>query len=415
MKAKIFLATIMLLACACMASAQGYAIRIANNTNLRLEKSLEAPVVVSARAGEILRVLAKEDRWLRVERKGKQLWMAGWVSYRRVEETETIAPGPAPAQTQVQTDSHAQPAPVASAAAAEIDNCCFIDRQCQSEQDWQDGFWAFRAGQCPASAQTHTQTPTQTQAQTQTPAQPVSAAEPAANPLPAVIDNCCFAGWQCQTDEQWRNGYEAFQQNLCPTPAQSAPSINIDISADIDIASAQVDNCCRVNRQCQSDLDWQRGFAAYQFFQCRTAIPIQVRGTPHFSASVRAAFQLLQDQAPRLFAYAIRGLDVVEEVAAEGVIGVYVDKGLMVFPNDLAQPDEASQVFLAGSLVHEACHVLRWEAGIRQAMWKEEQACVSKGLEAVLALDPDDRFGFVSWHRDLLANLHNPQYWWWAD
>ncbi len=25
-----------------------------------------------------------------------------------------------------------------------IDNCCFVDRQCHSDQDWVNGYWAFQ-------------------------------------------------------------------------------------------------------------------------------------------------------------------------------------------------------------------------------------------------------------------------------
>ncbi|MCY4021243.1 MAG: hypothetical protein OXG39_17690 [Chloroflexi bacterium] len=48
--------------------------------------------------------------------------MADWVAYIRVEDGA--------AMTQTQT-------------AASIDNCCFVDRQCQTDQDWTEGYWEF--------------------------------------------------------------------------------------------------------------------------------------------------------------------------------------------------------------------------------------------------------------------------------
>lgn len=35
-------------------------------------------------------------------------------------------------------------------ATANTDNCCFVDRQCSSDQEWPDGYQAFRNNQCPA-------------------------------------------------------------------------------------------------------------------------------------------------------------------------------------------------------------------------------------------------------------------------
>ena len=56
-----------------------------------------------------------------------------------------------------------------------IDNCCFVDRQCATDQEWTDGYWAFQNGQCGESVQT----------QTQTSSQPVSVDT-------GQTDNCCF-------------------------------------------------------------------------------------------------------------------------------------------------------------------------------------------------------------------------------
>ena len=31
-----------------------------------------------------------------------------------------------------------------------VDNCCFVDRQCNSDQDWVHGYWAYQNNQCAA-------------------------------------------------------------------------------------------------------------------------------------------------------------------------------------------------------------------------------------------------------------------------
>lgn len=120
-----------------LASAQSYSIRLSHNTNLRASNSLDARIVTSAPAGSILNVSGEVNRWLRIDYSGDVLWMAGWVSHSRVE-TE-----PAP-----QSASSA-PAQMPS----NIDNCCFVDRQCHSDQQWTDGYWAYQRGECTAQSQ----------------------------------------------------------------------------------------------------------------------------------------------------------------------------------------------------------------------------------------------------------------------
>ncbi len=128
-----------------------------------------------------------------------------------------------------------------------IDNCCFVDRQCQSDQDWVNGYWAFQNNQCSAPA-----------------GSPAPASSPPAGPAPANIDNCCYVDRQCSTDLDWMGGWHAYQAGQCSAPAGSpAP-----VSSQPTGAPAQVDNCCYVDRQCSTDLDWMGGWHAYRAGQC---------------------------------------------------------------------------------------------------------------------------------------------------
>ena len=106
---------------------QTYQIRVTYNSNLRASYSLDSAVITSARAGTTLEVVGQHNRWLRVQHEGREFWMASWVSHSRVD---------------------AQP----TAVSADIDNCCFVDRQCQSDQEWTDGYWAYQNNQCAAPA-----------------------------------------------------------------------------------------------------------------------------------------------------------------------------------------------------------------------------------------------------------------------
>ena len=204
MKAKLFGIVLALFVLVNVASAQGYFIRVANNTNLRAAASLQARIVETAPAGAILNVVGSYNRWLRVNRNGNDAWMADWVDYTRVEES---------APTQPQT-------------ASNIDNCCFVDRQCHSNQEWTDGYWAFQNGQCAAPAQS----------------QPGTSAQPASN-APANADNCCFIGWQCQSDEEWAGGFHAFQENRCKHPGialQGAPGFILQYEGALDMLKSRV-------------------------------------------------------------------------------------------------------------------------------------------------------------------------------
>ena len=83
-----------------------------------------------------------------------------------------------------------------SATSAQVNNCCSVDRQCATDEEWVSGYYAFRNSQCGADSQ---QQPRQAN-QDQTPPQ---------------SNNCCFSDWQCSTDDEWTNGYWAFQADQC--------------------------------------------------------------------------------------------------------------------------------------------------------------------------------------------------------
>ena len=131
--------------------------------------------------------------------------------------------------------------------SAEIDNCCFVDRQCRTNYDWVSGYYALQNNHCAAPSQ---------QQQQSTSSQPQSSAS-------AVIDNCCFIGWQCATDEEWTSGYWAFQKNQCGMPTGSPSQ-----SQSRSIATEEVNNCCFIGWQCSADEEWIGGYFAFQEDQC---------------------------------------------------------------------------------------------------------------------------------------------------
>ena len=86
--------------------------------------------------------------------------------------------------------------------SAQTDNCCSVDRQCATHEDWFSGYKDYQNGQCAAPSP-----------------QPRSTPEPPAlQPQPAAapdINNCCFIGWQCEAGQEWISGYFAFQHDHC--------------------------------------------------------------------------------------------------------------------------------------------------------------------------------------------------------
>lgn len=167
----VLIATL-LLALPIVTAQTDYYIQAKFRTNLRAAPSLDSRVVTTAEAGETLLVLGISDRWLKINRKPYDVWMAEWVAHTRVEAS-------------VSTQS-------------EIDNCCFVDRQCANDHEWTAGYWAYQNNQCG---------PPVTPQITETTAIDSDTVE--------SVDNCCQIGWLCQSDQEWRTGYIAFHTNQC--------------------------------------------------------------------------------------------------------------------------------------------------------------------------------------------------------
>jgi len=104
----------------------GDSITMTYPTNLRASYSLQSRVVTTVAAGSTLRVSGRQGRWLKIDWGGREVWLAGWVPMTRVVIEPTSSP---------------------------IDNCCFVNRQCTTDQEWIDGYWAYQNNQCPALGQ----------------------------------------------------------------------------------------------------------------------------------------------------------------------------------------------------------------------------------------------------------------------
>ncbi|MCY4537136.1 MAG: SH3 domain-containing protein [Chloroflexi bacterium] len=429
MKSKLFILVLTLAAfvAVVIANPETYRIRVQYNTNLRASNSLDSALLASAPAGTTLQVVGQVENWLQINRAGALYWMAAWVNHSRVEDPVTAQPAgnvpsnidnccfvdrqchsdqdwtngywafqngqcaaPAPAQPQ----SPAQPA---SNIPAGVDNCCQVDRQCHTAADWENGYYAFRDNQCAASA------PAQPQAQS--PAQPVSNA-------PAAVDNCCQVDRQCHTEADWTNGYYAYQNGQCDGSPQ--PQSPAQPAGGIPEGS---DNCCRVNRECHSEADWVSGWLAFRHFQCQ--IPpatqgISIKGSPQFVSQVSNALQLLQDRAPQWWKYATRGLNTIKMVPEGSPSVVHPDS--KTYDETLSEvlrkgTGEAGLVYVIFGIVHEACHVN--DDHLHKDGLDEEKACTQASLDALQTIDPANDAGTIDWLKWIIANIHDPEVQWW--
>ena len=323
MRLRILTAALVLTTFLSAASAQSYNIRVDVNASLRSGPGLDYSLVESAPAGTVLQVIGQFNRWLEISRTGSQLWMADWVRHSRIEGAEQPV---------------AQP-------SSDIDNCCFVDRQCHTDQEWTDGYWAFQNGQCGAPAQM----------QTQTSSQPVTVDAASAN-------NCCQIGWQCHNDADWRTGYMAFGTNQCKHPG------------------------------------------------------VAIEGSPAFIARIEETFDLLSARSPHWYNYTITGLDKIEETArTEGGARVWSADARTEVPTYWALEERSLEFLLtrmASTLAHEACHIHRHLSG--QEPWGliGETACIEVEITVLEVIAAPDN-ARLRWLREIRGNIHDPAYQWW--
>ncbi len=307
-----------------LAAAQGYSARVTHNSNLRASHSLDARIVDSAPAGTTVTVLGSHEDWLRIDWQGRVVWMAGWLAMTRIAD--------APA-----------------APAADVDNCCFLDRQCSSDHDWEAGYWAYQNMECGAPAQT---------GGASTPA-PVSE-------TPADVDNCCFLDWFCQSDEDWNRGYFAYQEGQC---AHGAPSSNAGIR-----------------------IEGSPGFT----FQVELGLDLLRSRAPKWYGYVVSGLDVVEQTKPPVI-----GVDVSARVFS-------LSNG-----DEFPPPHDQERFagYMASVLIHEACHVHRHQAGLESGGLIGETACVETEIAALLEFAPNHPD--IESSRRVLANIHRPECQWW--
>ncbi len=301
------------------ASAQPYSIRANRGLNLRTEPSLNASIAETILSGTVLQVVGKLNRWLKIDRNGREVWLADWVNFSRVESGE-------PSASQQPT--------------AQIDNCCFVNRQCATNQEWTDGYWAFQRNECPSGQ----------------PAAPVSAPVSASED----VDNCCFVDRLCSSDQEWLDGYWAYQAGQCGAPSQS---------------------------QTQPSRPLIEGSARFAV-RIKAALDLMQRSAPEWYDYVSRYVDLIRE-VPDAYPDCWSSKAFVYHESARNV---YVET-CMAFPWYLGS--EGRAIHMSGVLAHEACHKRHEYEGIVYpgGRWEEELECMKPGAAVTRALDPGERDG----------------------
>ncbi len=307
----------------------------------------------------------------------------------------------------------------AAGIADDIDNCCFVDRQCQTDQDWTDGYFAFQNNQCSAPAQA------QAQSQSPTSAQPVSA------PGAQIdnIDNCCFVNRQCSNELEWAAGYYAYQNNQCAAPGQSAgsapgapesariigytsgsiqPSTSFTRLPTLDSGPISLNNCCEMNWQCNSDEDWEAGHYAFQNNQCQLpGSVISIVGDADFVDYMTTRLEELRNGMPERYHYALRALNKIQQ-ASPDLLGGFVDeRGRTFFAPWSGPRSDGFETRMSAVIVHEACHIHRADAGHQayacdlEDSIREELICREIELEVAIGLGAAPHV--IEWVRDMVA------------
>ncbi len=307
------------------------------------------------------------------------------------------ASGASPAQAQSQTQSQPgvqtelwTPTDPLYDRPDDTDNCCDLDRECHTEEEWKAGWLAFERLECWDAYFNWKRTP-----------------DPAYMP-PAGSTNCCDApGWLCLNDDHIRAGEDAFVAYSHCNPNIKAAYLPTLVYHDA------TDNCCRLGRDCQTNADWERGYSDFLHFRCEfyvplvQSLPVHLVGSEKFQASHLTAFSLLKARSPYYYDYAVRGIGKIVSAPIEAWGEAHCGPERLMLssvPDDLRAHFWTTIVGLASLVVHEACHCHQEMAGFVPPGQQVVENGVNVGIElpcneqqhlVIRQIDPTDTTKFA--------------------
>ena len=196
---------------------------------------------------------------------------------------------------------------------------------------------------------------------------------------------------------------------LATKPARLVATASAAPSA---IQPANIDNCCFVDRQCATDQEWGDGFWAYQRNECgapeQTSSPLpsdlsrpRIEGSPEFVRFITDTLDLLAVGSTRWYRYVVDQTNVI----IEGDPGDPRDCGANVYASarrvtvqsdcqtfldaHIANPYRGNLINMASILAHEACHVYHHDHGktYPEGLVREELECNGPLLATEWALE----------------------------
>jgi len=189
-----------------------------------------------------------------------------------------------------------------------------------------------------------------------------------------VSDNCCGIDRQCHSELDWMGGWRAFRAGQCGAPSSGGYHAPVSIPAGAD-------NCCQTGWSCNREHEWIYGHWAFQHNRCfptPNSLPPQSFGpysdhghirivelSPGFRGMFNTAFELLRTHAPQWYNYVNNVITEVQERHCCGT-GVYTASGVIVFhhePHSVRPYIRRDDYTVAETLVHEACHVYQDREG----------------------------------------------------
>jgi len=143
---------------------------------------------------------------------------------------------------------------------------------------------------------------------------------------------------------------------------------------------------------------------------------MRIEGSARFIAAVNASLDLLKARVPDWYVYTVGGIDWLLELPNGVVVSHPLHVKVWIFSPDFV--DRGDEVWFAGVLVHEACHLYQRQAGLKSGAgigWKAglegERECFTLEIEARHAINPRDPGLPGMRHR--LANIDKIEYQWW--
>ena len=156
-------------------------------------------------------------------------------------------------------------------------------------------------------------------------------------------------------------------------PTSSAVTAASESSSPVSTRQSNIDNCCFVDRQCTTDQEWTDGYWAYQNGQCGAPSGASVQqgygsgrplvvGSDSFVAGLRSTLDLMELKAPQWYQYVLSVTSLIEEDKHPErchIAGAYVGTGKTAVGTCMLYGPVSGvlyRVSLAGILSHEACH-----------------------------------------------------------